>query len=100
MNDERKVREELIEKLKCMLSCSKFWMSREGISEEILEEYEKAHNQIRKLIQQKPEIDDMEKYVEEKARRLTFEEFTPYEIDEAKDFITQIIRDAGVKTKK
>jgi len=60
MSDERKVREELIKKLKCMLSCSKFWMSREGISEEILEEYEKAHNQIRQLIQQKPEEDEIE----------------------------------------
>ena len=66
------------------------------------------YRQVSQLIQQKPEVDDMEGYVERKARELIVmglvsaeeidsEFFEAITTEDAKDFITQIIRDVKSK---
>ena len=66
------------------------------------EECEQAYEQIRQLIQSKPEIDDMEKYVYEKAREIVemgiyrdyfLHEHNSIEQDQAEKVIAQIISD-------
>lgn len=100
MSDERKGRgfgeEELLGWLDKCWSLSR---TSQGEYEKVKEVYE----QIRKIIhhyfnqlldkhyvQQKPKVDDMEKYVEEKAIELGQQNYLG---DEVKDFIRQIISD-------
>lgn len=68
---------------------------------DVANESSKALQEIKHLIQQKPEIDDMEKYVEEKAKEIfnITRNIYPHIKKEAfwKEQITQIISDARGK---
>ena len=68
IDEKRKEREYLIEKLESMFSCAMILMGTENIKEEILEEYKKATKQIRQLLQQQPEIEVSEAFIQAQTK--------------------------------
>ncbi len=94
MSDERKKmdKKDLLERLDEWWS---WWAGHvKGHDEPFFLRAEKAHQQIRhSIIQQKPEIDDVKKYTEEKIKELMSFPFDHELKDKMEKFVTQIISD-------